>query len=108
MPDLDFVLLRGSTSLNSFWQRTGRAGRSKSGLTIFIPDANNHIDYYYGTQPERLFAPVEKIKIQPNYPPVLAKHLICAGAEGGLPVEQIEPYFGETGTKIAAELVTTS
>ena len=53
LPELDFVVLRGFSSLNSFWQRGGRCGRKSPGLIIFIPDVHNHIDYYYATQPER-------------------------------------------------------
>lgn len=105
LPALDWVILRGSTSLNSLWQRAGRAGRTSEGMVIFVPDGSNYIDYYYATEPERLFAPVEKIKIQPNYPPILARHLTCAGAEGGIPVYQIESFFGNTAPSIASELV---
>lgn len=105
LPALDFVIIRGATSLNSLWQRAGRAGRSTPGLIVFVPDGSNHIDYYYSTQPDRLFAPVEKIKLQPNYPPVLANHLLCAATEGGIPLGSVSHYFGETSTVISAELI---
>ncbi|MGB5768509.1 MAG: DEAD/DEAH box helicase, partial [Crocosphaera sp.] len=105
LPELDFVVLRGFSSLNSFWQRGGRCGRKSPGLIIFIPDVHNHIDYYYATQPERLLSPVEKVKIQPNYPSILSRHLLCAAAEGGINSEEVTTYFGEKSDLITAELL---
>ncbi len=105
LPELDFVVLRGFSSLNSFWQRGGRCGRKSPGLIIFIPDSNNHIDYYYATQPERLLSPVEKVKIQPNYPSILSRHLLCAAAEGGMNSDEVTQYFGNKSDLITAELL---
>ncbi|WP_446717997.1 DEAD/DEAH box helicase, partial [Crocosphaera sp. Alani8] len=105
LPELDFVVLRGFSSLNSFWQRGGRCGRKSPGLIIFIPDINNHIDYYYATQPQRLLSPVEKVKIQPNYPSILSRHLLCAAAEGGMITDEVTQYFGNRSDLITAELL---
>ncbi|MGK7880302.1 MAG: helicase-related protein, partial [Crocosphaera sp.] len=105
LPELDFVVLRGFSSLNSFWQRGGRCGRKSPGLIIFIPDSNNHIDYYYATQPSRLLSPVEKVKIQPNYPSILSRHLLCAAAEGGMNSDEVTQYFGDKSDLITAELL---
>ncbi len=105
LPELDFVVLRGFSSLNSFWQRGGRCGRKSPGLIIFIPNSNNHIDYYYATQPQRLLSPVEKVKIQPNYPSILSRHLLCAAAEGGMTCEEVPQYFGDKSDLITAELL---
>ena len=105
LPELDFVVLRGFSSLNSFWQRGGRCGRKSPGLIIFVPDSNNHIDYYYATQPERLLSPVEKVKIQPNYPSILSRHLLCAAAEGGMNSDEVTQYFGDKSDLITAELL---
>ncbi len=99
------MVLRGFSSLNSFWQRGGRCGRKSPGLIIFIPDSNNHIDYYYATQPKRLLSPVEKVKIQPNYPSILSRHLLCAAAEGGMKSDEVTQYFGEKSDLITAELL---
>jgi DEAD/DEAH box helicase domain-containing protein len=104
LPNLDFVILRGSTSLNSFWQRAGRAGRANPGAIVFVPDAANHIDYYYANNSDRLFDSVEKIKLQLNYPSILASHLLCAGAEGGIPAQSVQSYFGTGSDYLAAEL----
>lgn len=105
LPSLDFVILKGTTSLNSLWQRAGRAGRSSPGLVVLIPDLSNHIDYYYAKQPDRLFEKSELVKLQPNYPNILAKHLLCAGAEGGIHHKDVPLFFGKNSDYIAAELV---
>ncbi len=105
LPSLDFVALRGTSSINNLWQRAGRAGRSSPGLVILVPDANNHIDYYYGTSPERLFEKAEMVKLQPNYPAILARHLLCAAAEGGIHNSLVPDFFGTNSGYIAAELL---
>ncbi|PSF30020.1 DEAD/DEAH box helicase [Aphanothece hegewaldii CCALA 016] len=102
---LDYVIIRGICSLNSFWQRGGRCGRQAPGLIIFIPDGSNPIDYYYAINSDRFFSQPEKVKLNPNYPSILARHLLCAGAEGGLHSRTVENYFGEKGEAITAELV---
>ncbi|MDJ0728342.1 MAG: DEAD/DEAH box helicase [Prochloraceae cyanobacterium] len=105
LPSLDFVILRGTTSLNSLWQRAGRAGRSTPGLVVLVPDASNHIDYYYAKQPDRLFDSGELVKLQPNYPHILAKHMLCAAAEGGIDHRKVSSFFGKSSELIAEELI---
>ncbi|MDJ0714019.1 MAG: DEAD/DEAH box helicase [Prochloraceae cyanobacterium] len=105
LPNLDFVVLRGTSSINSLWQRAGRAGRSSPGLVMLVPDTNNHIDYYYGNYSDRLFDKAETVKIQANYPAILARHLLCAGAEGGMHNSLVPQYFGNGSEYIAAELL---
>ena len=105
VPDLDFCLIRGATNLNSFWQRSGRCGRANPGLLLFVPDLNNPIDFYYGSDPERFFQEPEKVKLNPDYPSILARHLLCAGTEGGLDTSTAKTYFGADGEAIAQELV---
>ncbi|MDJ0719170.1 MAG: helicase-related protein [Prochloraceae cyanobacterium] len=105
LPNLDFVVLRGTSSINSLWQRAGRAGRSSPGLVMLVPDTNNHIDYYYGNYSDRLFDKAETVKIQANYPAILARHLLCAGAEGGMHNSLVPQYFGSGSEYIAAELL---
>ncbi len=105
LPNLDFVVVRGMTSLNNLWQRFGRAGRSSPGLLILVPDAASHIDFYYASKSERLFEGVEQVKIQPNYPAILSRHILCAASEGGIPVNLVPQYFGVGSDRIAAELL---
>ncbi len=105
LPSLDFVILRGTSSINSLWQRAGRAGRASPGLVMLVPDSNNHIDYYYGTSPERLFEKAEMVKVQPNYPNIVARHLLCAAAEGGIHNSLVPNLFGSNSEYIAAELL---
>ena len=48
---------------------------------------------------------VEQLKINPNYPSILAKHIIVATAEGGIPANQITQFFGDKSDYLAAELL---
>jgi DEAD/DEAH box helicase domain-containing protein len=105
MASLDYVIVRGINSLNSFWQRGGRCGRSAPGLIIVVPDSENPIDCYYANDPDRFFSPPEKLKINPDYPNILARHLLCAATEVGLHSRTVKDYFGGAGEAIAAELV---
>jgi len=51
----------------SFWQRVGRAGRSRHGLVIFLPVAQNPLDDYYGLHPEQLLSTeVESASFNPD------------------------------------------
>lgn len=102
---LDYVVIRGIPSLNSFWQRAGRCGRSAPGLILFIPDNSNPIDFYYAMDSDRLLNQPEKVILNADYPSILARHLLCAGTEGGLHSRTVRNFFGEKGEAIATELV---
>jgi DEAD/DEAH box helicase domain-containing protein len=105
LKSVDYVIIRGLDSLNDFWQRAGRCGRGNPGLIIFVPDGMDLIDDYYARHPEELIKNIEKIKLNPNYPPILAKHLLCAAKDTGIPSAKVTDYFGEKADVLAAELV---
>jgi DEAD/DEAH box helicase domain-containing protein len=106
LPNLDVILLREFPgSLMSLKQRLGRAGRQSSGLGIFLP-ALTPLDYYYGSNPELLVTgKPEKLKFNPDYPIVLAKHLHAAAVESGIPLTQIQKFFGFKVDAIADALL---
>lgn len=107
LPELDCCIVRGYPgSIMSFRQRIGRVGRQRSGLVIFLPIADDPLDHYYGTYPERLLSDgVESVAFNPDYPTLLAKHLLCCCAESGLRVGEVLPRFGEVGGRVAGELL---
>ena len=107
LPELDCCIIRGYPgSIMSFRQRIGRVGRRRSGLVIFLPIADDPLDHYYGTYPERLLSDgVENVAFNPDYPTLLAKHLLCCCAESGLGVSEVLPRFGEVGGRLADELL---
>jgi DEAD/DEAH box helicase domain-containing protein len=79
----------------SFWQRVGRAGRSKHGLVIFLPVAQNPLDTFYGRYPEQLLSSdVESAAFNPDYPTILSKHLECSCVESGVPLGEVQNRFG--------------
>lgn len=105
LPVLDCAIVRGFPgSLMSFWQRIGRAGRRNKGLAIYVPIAQNLVDVHF-TERDRLFDASESISFNPNYPILLAKHLLCAAVETGIQTNQLNPYFGTEAMKIARMLM---
>jgi DEAD/DEAH box helicase domain-containing protein len=105
LDSVEFVVLAGLTSLNSLWQRIGRAGRHLPGLIALVPDANNVVDYYYSRNPEKLFGKAEAIKISLDYPPVLSRQLRCVAAEGGIFSLQVRSYFGNIAPHLCRSLL---
>lgn len=107
LPELDCCLLRGFPgSLMSFWQRVGRAGRSRHGLVIFLPVAQNPLDAYYGSYPEQLLSgEVESAAFNPDYPTILSQHLECGCVESGIPIGEVERRFGASAGALSGELL---
>lgn len=107
LPQLDYVIIRGwPGSLQAFRQRLGRAGRVKAGLAVFIPIAQLPLDNYFATHPQLLLgAPSEQVSFSTNYPIDLAKHLMCAAVETGIPVTKLKYYFGKLALRIVTALM---
>ncbi|MDX2241578.1 MAG: DEAD/DEAH box helicase [Leptolyngbyaceae cyanobacterium bins.302] len=102
---VDCAILRGFPgSLTDFWQRVGRAGRKRQGLAIYVPVAQNLLDSYF-TDRDRLFGTIESIHFNPNYPILLAKHLLCAASEGSLSLTEIQRSFGKAALPVAKVLI---
>jgi DEAD/DEAH box helicase domain-containing protein len=107
LPELDCCLVRGYPgSIMSFRQRLGRAGRVNPGLVIFLPVAQNPLDYYYGKHPEQLLSgEVESAAFNPNYPTIVSKHLECCCVESGLPAVEVKSRFDAVGGAVASGLL---
>ncbi len=107
LPELDCCLIRGYPgSIMSFWQRVGRVGRQNPGLAIFLPVAQNPLDYYFGNYPQQLLnGEVESAFFNPDYPLILSKHLHCSCFESKIPIKQINQRFGSKAEAIAKDLL---
>ena len=105
LPQLDVAVVLGFPgTLMSFQQRIGRCGRQNQGLAIYIPRSQVLLDHYF-SQRERLLAPCEPIHFNPDYPITIAKHLLCAAAESGIPPQQLQHYFGKSAEAVAQGLL---
>ncbi len=107
IPELDCCLLRGYPgSLMQLRQRQGRAGRKSPGLVIFLPIAQNALDYFYGNNPDLLLnGKVESVVCNPDYQLFLKQHLLCGACETGIPLEKFNHYFGQPAADIAIQLL---
>ncbi|AEB11845.1 DEAD/DEAH box helicase [Marinithermus hydrothermalis] len=91
--DLDAVVLVGYPgSINAFWQRAGRAGRSgRRALVLWIP-REDPLDEYFLHRPELLLASAPEAAVADPFNPYLyPPHLHCAARE--LPLEPHEPLY---------------
>jgi DEAD/DEAH box helicase domain-containing protein len=106
LPQLDCCILRGFPgNLMSFAQRMGRAGRQNDGLAILIPMGNSLLDAHYSQETELLGSP-EAVHFNPDYPVMVAKHLLCAAKEAGFKLNEVERYFGPAAVSMAQLLLT--
>ncbi len=104
---VDTVILNGMpSSIASFWQRAGRAGRSGQTSTVVLMTGADPIGRFILNHPERLLdqSPEEAI-VNPANRPILSQHLVCAASE--LPLcsgDQI--YFGDGFNEATEDLLT--
>lgn len=105
LPQLDSCILCGFPgNLMSFAQRIGRAGRQQEGLAVLIPRGHSLLDIHY-SQDTELLGPSEAVHFNPDYPVMVAKHLLCAAKESGFKLAEVEPYFGQAALPIAKLLL---
>lgn len=100
---LDAVLMNGYPgSVNSFWQRAGRAGRGgRDGLAIMVA-REDPLDAYLLRHPEAVLdAARERALVRPENPKILEDHLLCAVAEA--PLSPSETSFLPDGALDAVE-----
>ena len=107
LPELECCVLRGwPGSKMAYQQRSGRAGRVKPGMTVLLPNALNPIDRYITEHLELLISgEAEDVFFNDEYPIFVAKHLLCAAAETGIPTSKIKHYFGSAAIEVAKLLM---
>lgn len=104
---LDAVLLAGWPGTRaSFWQQSGRAGRSGQESLAVLVAGDDPLDTFLVHHPESVFdAPVEASVVDPANPHVLAPHLAAAAAELPLGEDDVR-WFGPTLPRLAEALTS--
>jgi len=84
LPNLSVCIILGLPSTkSSFWQQSGRIGRSSEGQVVVLRTESAYDNYYF-KNPERLFnKPYEPLVINLNNEPLMIAHYACARAESG-------------------------
>ena len=81
-------------TLASFFQQSGRAGRTEEDSVVVLVGLDTSINQYVMTHPEYLFGrPIERAVIDPTNPFVITGHLRCAAHELALAQAEL-PQFG--------------
>ncbi|OZM73466.1 DEAD/DEAH box helicase [Amycolatopsis antarctica] len=104
---LDAVVLAGYPgTLASFWQQSGRAGRSgEEALVVFIA-RDDPLDTYLVHHPAALLdRPVETAVLDPANPYVLGPQLVCAAAELPLTGGELDMFGGQAARDVLEYLV---
>ncbi|TLW92995.1 DEAD/DEAH box helicase [Saccharomonospora piscinae] len=104
---LDSVVLAGYPgTLASFWQQSGRAGRSGDDALVVFVARDDPLDTYLAHHPKALLErPVEAAVLDPANPYVLAPHLACAAAESALKAGELEQFGGDAARRVLDDLV---
>ena len=93
--ELDATVIVGYPgTISSLFQQSGRSGRQKESITIFIP-SSNPLDQYFTKDPDYIFnSNFESISIDLENPYILKPHLLCAAYEVPILPESDDEYFG--------------
>ncbi|PXY32652.1 DEAD/DEAH box helicase [Prauserella muralis] len=104
---LDAVVLAGYPgTLASFWQQSGRAGRSGDEALVVFVARDDPLDTYLVHHPAALLdRPVETAVLDPANPYVLAPQLACAAAELPLTTADLPSFGGEAAREVLDDLV---
>lgn len=104
---LDAVILTGYPgTLASFWQQSGRAGRSGDEALVVFVAHDDPLDTYLVHHPAALLhQPVEAAVLDPANPYVLVPQLACAAAELPLKAEELDAFGGAVARNALQTLV---
>lgn len=102
---LDAVLIAGFPgTVASFWQQSGRAGRSDQDALVVLLAKDDPLDAHLFAHPEMIFErAAEQTVLHPANRYVLAPHLAAAAQEAPL-TKADERWFGPSMTRLADEL----
>ncbi|MGD7705114.1 DEAD/DEAH box helicase [Microlunatus sp. Y2014] len=102
---LDAVVIAGMPStMASYWQQAGRAGRRDTPALVVALAGTDQRDAYLLDHPEMIFDhPVERTVLHPDNPYVLGPHLAAAAQELPLRADD-EGWFGPTTVELAERL----
>jgi len=68
--------------------------------------AQSPLDQYFSSYPTLLLSgEAEQVNFNESYPILLAKHLLCACVETGIPTNKLNRYFGPAASKIVTALM---
>ncbi|MGG6262931.1 DEAD/DEAH box helicase [Leptolyngbya sp. AN10] len=102
---LDCSIVRGwPGSVQSFRQAIGRCGRQNPGFAFYLP-TTKVMDLYYATHPALLLHGAAEVITFQVPVLLLAKHILCAAVETGIPVSKLKHYFGSDAFKVVQELL---
>jgi DEAD/DEAH box helicase domain-containing protein len=103
--DLDATVIIGYPgTISSLFQQSGRSGRTKESITVFIT-SSNPLDQYFVKDPDYLFKKhFESATIDPDNYYVLRPHLKCAAYELPIRGDTDSDYFGIKSLSIVGEL----
>ncbi|WP_020664204.1 DEAD/DEAH box helicase [Amycolatopsis benzoatilytica] len=103
---LDAVVLAGYPgTLASFWQQSGRAGRSGDEALVVFVARDDPLDTYLVYHPAALLErPVETAVLDPANPYVLGPQLACAVAELPLTEPELDGFGGEAARAVLSDL----
>lgn len=98
--DLDATIIVGYPgSLSSLYQQSGRSGRKKDSITIFIADSDA-LDQYIVNNPDFIFSNnFDMLEINNENPYILSPHLRCAAYELPIDLTIDVDYFGNETVK---------
>lgn len=84
LPNLSVCIILGLPSTkSSFWQQSGRIGRSSEGQVVVLRTESAYDNYYF-KNPEKLFdKPFEPLVINLKNEPLMIAHYACARVESG-------------------------
>lgn len=105
---LDAVVLNGlPSSVSSFWQQVGRAGRgTRPGLALALAH-DDPMEQLMVRDPDLLLgSPIESVTVSPSNPHILAQQLRCAAYERPLSPSELS-FFGAQSEPAAGALVET-